>query len=295
MDRAGVVKVLDLGLARFFRDAKESVTAKYDGNAVLGTADYLAPEQAVDSHNVDIRCDIYSLGITFYFLLAGRSPFQEGTVAEKLIWHQVRQPTPIRELRPETPEGLADVLERMIAKEPDRRYQTPTELAEALAPFTQTPIDPPSADELPPITPGARLAGVNDSNNGLPRLPSPSTPTPSPVKPASNGARRGPLTPPPEAVQDELNTRKDGRTAMIPLSPATMKSRPRFAAGAGPIPAETRRNRGRAAAPFPLAGRRRGRRRSSALVAVAVLALAGAGTAIALGLFHAAPVALRRP
>src|SRR5260370_1287809 len=68
VDRTGVVKILDLGLARFFRDTRESVTQKYDGNAVLGTADYLAPEQAVDSHNVDIRCDIYSLGITFYFL-----------------------------------------------------------------------------------------------------------------------------------------------------------------------------------------------------------------------------------
>ena len=103
VDRAGVVKILDLGLARFFRDTKESVTQKYDGNAVLGTADYLAPEQAVDSHNVDIRCDIYSLGITFYFLLAGRSPFQEGSVAEKLIWHQVRQPDADPRAAPGTP------------------------------------------------------------------------------------------------------------------------------------------------------------------------------------------------
>ena len=223
MDRAGVVKVLDLGLARFFRDAKESVTAKYDGNAVLGTADYLAPEQAVDSHNVDIRCDIYSLGITFYFLLAGRSPFQEGTVAEKLIWHQVRQPTPIRELRPETPEGLADVLERMIAKEPDRRYQTPTELAKALAPFTQTPIDPPSADELPPITPGRGGRRQRQQQRSAATAVAEHA-DPLAGQARVKRARRGPLTPPPEAVQDELNTRKDGRTAMIPLSPATMSA-----------------------------------------------------------------------
>ena len=121
VDRTGIVKILDLGLARFFHDKGESVTQKYDGNVVLGTAEYLAPEQAVDSHNVDIRCDIYSLGITFYFLLAGRSPFQDGSVAEKLIWQQVRQPMPIREIRPDVSEALAAVLTKMIAKEPARR------------------------------------------------------------------------------------------------------------------------------------------------------------------------------
>src|SRR4051794_1557073 len=72
VDRTGVVKVLDMGLARFFRDEDDIITKKYDEN-VLGTADYLAPEQALDSHEVDIRADIYSLGATFYFTLTGRT------------------------------------------------------------------------------------------------------------------------------------------------------------------------------------------------------------------------------
>src|SRR5262249_41784002 len=91
VDRNGIVKILDMGLARFFHDQDDILTKKYDEN-VLGTADYLAPEQALDSHAVDIRADIYSLGATFYFILTGRTPFAEGTVAQKLIWHQTRQP-----------------------------------------------------------------------------------------------------------------------------------------------------------------------------------------------------------
>src|SRR5207245_5250809 len=98
VDRSGTVKVLDLGLARFFYDEDDLLTKKFDEN-VLGTADYLAPEQALDSHSVDIRADIYSLGGTFYFCLAGLAPFAEGTVAQKLIWHQTRQPRPIRAVR----------------------------------------------------------------------------------------------------------------------------------------------------------------------------------------------------
>jgi eukaryotic-like serine/threonine-protein kinase len=220
VDRAGVVKILDLGLARFFHDKKESLTQKYDGNAVLGTADYLSPEQAVDSHNVDIRCDIYSLGVTFYFLLAGHSPFQDGSVAEKLIWHQVRQPKPIRETRPEVPEGLAEVLEKMLAKEPARRYQTPAELAEALAPYTQTAIDPPSDSEIPKVSPAARIAGFSEVNYSTPRLPAPNTPTPAAIKPASTGPRR----PQPSNGPDDTNGRKNAKTAMITSSPATVIS-----------------------------------------------------------------------
>jgi len=142
VDRNGVVKVLDMGLARFFHDEDDILTKKYDEN-VLGTADYLAPEQALDSHGVDIRADIYSLGATFYFCLTGRTPFQEGTVAQKLIWHQTRQPKALRSLRPEVPPGIAAIVEKMMAKDPSQRFQTPTEVVEVLAPFTQKPIPPP--------------------------------------------------------------------------------------------------------------------------------------------------------
>jgi serine/threonine protein kinase len=151
VDRTGIVKVLDMGLARFFNDEEDILTKKYDEN-VLGTADYLAPEQALDSHGVDIRADIYSLGATFYFVLTGRTPFSEGTVAQKLIWHQTRQPKPIRALRPEVPEGLTAVIDKMMAKDPGQRYQTPLAIAEALAPWTQSPIGPPPEAEMPKLS-----------------------------------------------------------------------------------------------------------------------------------------------
>jgi eukaryotic-like serine/threonine-protein kinase len=154
VDRTGVVKILDMGLARFFHDEEDVLTKKYDEN-VLGTADYLAPEQALDSHGVDIRADIYSLGATFYYCLTGRTPFTDGTVAQKLIWHQTRQPKAIRQTRPEVPEALAALIERMMSKDPAQRPQTPLEVAEALIGFTQTPIDAPPDAEMPHLSPAA--------------------------------------------------------------------------------------------------------------------------------------------
>src|SRR5437868_9731865 len=157
VDRNGVVKVLDMGLARFFHDEDDLLTQKYDEN-VLGTADYLAPEQALDSHGVDIRADIYSLGATFYYCLTGKTPFSDGTVAQKLIWHQTRQPKPLRSLRQDVPEGLVAVIAKMMAKEPNDRYQQPIEVAEALASWTQANIAPPTAAEMPQLSPAAQAS-----------------------------------------------------------------------------------------------------------------------------------------
>jgi serine/threonine protein kinase len=175
VDRNGIVKILDMGLARFFHDEDDVLTKKYEEN-VLGTADYLAPEQALDSHSVDIRADIYSLGATFYFCLTGRTPFAEGTVAQKLIWHQTRQPKPVRQLRPEVSEGVTAILEKMMAKDPNQRYARPVEVAEALQPWTQTPIPPPPENEMPQLSPAAMGMTTSDSNpSGGPRTPSSGT------------------------------------------------------------------------------------------------------------------------
>src|SRR5206468_3952680 len=121
IDRSGVVKILDMGLARFFHDETDAITRQYDEN-VLGTADYLSPEQAIDSHTVDIRADIYSLGATFYYLLTGKTPFGEGTVAQKLLWHQSRQPKPLTDYRNDVPAEVVQIISRMMAKEPSQRY-----------------------------------------------------------------------------------------------------------------------------------------------------------------------------
>lgn len=149
LDRQGCVKILDMGLARFFHEDSGAYVKEYETGYVIGTADYLAPEQVVDSQ-VDIRADIYSLGGSLYYLLVGKSPFQDGTVAQKMIWHQVRQPKSIRTLRPDVPEELARILDRMMAKEPARRYQTPAEVAEALATIAVGSMPPPTAEEMPP-------------------------------------------------------------------------------------------------------------------------------------------------
>ena len=94
LDRDGVVKLLDLGLARFYEDNTDDLTQKYGGHKnVLGTADYVAPEQALDSHAADIRADVYSLGCTFYFLLTGAPPFSDcKSIGKKLMAHQNREP-----------------------------------------------------------------------------------------------------------------------------------------------------------------------------------------------------------
>ena len=155
VDRAGAVKVLDLGLALFFHpDDDDQLTKKYD-ETVVGTADYLAPEQALDSHTVDIRADIYSLGGTLYYLLTGRPPFPEGNVAQKLVAHQQREPVPIAELRPDVPPGLILVFEKMAKKDPAARYQTPADVVAALARWTATPVAPPSEDDLPKFGPAS--------------------------------------------------------------------------------------------------------------------------------------------
>jgi serine/threonine protein kinase len=156
LDRNGNVKILDLGLCCFVNDEADTAIRPY-GRHVLGTPDYIAPEQVLEPSTVDIRADIYSLGATFYFCLAGRPPFHEGTEAQKLSWHQIRQPEPIRRLQSEVPKRttLAALIEQMMAKNPAQRPQTPREVADALAPFTQQPIAPPPEDEMPRLCPAA--------------------------------------------------------------------------------------------------------------------------------------------
>ncbi|HEY1378630.1 MAG TPA: serine/threonine-protein kinase [Gemmataceae bacterium] len=154
VDPTGVVKVLDLGLAFLLGEDADSPTRKFDENAVLGTADYLAPEQAIDSHQVDIRADIYSLGATLYFLLTGRALFDCSTVAQKLLAHQVKDPPSVGLMRPDVPVGLRKVLAKMLAKDPADRYQTPAETAKALMPFAS------DADLTPPPRAGKPVGPI---------------------------------------------------------------------------------------------------------------------------------------
>lgn len=146
----GTIKVLDLGLARLERSASgESLSQVTCDNLVIGTPDYIAPEQAASPHSVDVRADIYSLGCTLYHLLTGRIPFPGQTLMEKLIKHRTELAEPVSSLRPEVPPELSDLVSRMMAKEPQARPASAAEVADALLPFC-APQPPPAATSDPP-------------------------------------------------------------------------------------------------------------------------------------------------
>ncbi len=148
----GEVKILDFGLARLGQsgpseseltqpadDAPDSGAERENltgEGAMMGTVDYIAPEQAADAHAADIRADIYSLGCTLYQLLTGRVVFPGGSVADKLVRHRKAMPVSLAHWRPDAPDGLVQLVRRMLAKEPSDRFQTPEEVAQALAAFT---------------------------------------------------------------------------------------------------------------------------------------------------------------
>jgi WD40 repeat protein/predicted Ser/Thr protein kinase len=130
---AGQVKILDFGLARFcLENSGGSLTAP---GVILGTPEYVAPEQALDARQADARADIYSLGCTLYFLLAGRPPFPEGSALQKLMAHQQHTPPALADVRPDVPAQFVRIVERLMAKDPAQRCQTAAEVAEQLAPF----------------------------------------------------------------------------------------------------------------------------------------------------------------
>lgn len=130
----GVVKILDLGLARLQKTTMDGdLTSTFTpvNSVMMGTPDYLAPEQAINFHAADIRADIYSLGCTFHYLLTGQPPFPGGNLTEKLLRHQQTEPPSLQ--RADVPPEVAAIIRKMLAKSPDDRFQTPAAVAQALA------------------------------------------------------------------------------------------------------------------------------------------------------------------
>ena len=176
LDRGGQCKLLDLGIALVGGAA--GLTLAGDERAILGTADYLAPEQAIDSSGVDARADLYALGGTLYYLLAGAPPFPDGTTLSKLTAKQHRDPPRIDRLRPDLPAGLADAVHWLLARKPDDRPGTAAEAAAAFAPYATVGPDflvklfagtRPAADPPRPPTNGDRgpeTAGTLDEWSG---------------------------------------------------------------------------------------------------------------------------------
>jgi serine/threonine protein kinase len=133
------VKILDIGLGRaLFDEGSDGAPVGNDltgTGAMLGTPEYLAPEQARNAHTADIRADIYSLGCTLYHCLAGRPPFQDSNAVLLMVQHATKPAKPLREFNPAVPEGLQQIVNQMMAKDPAQRYPTPERAAKALQAF----------------------------------------------------------------------------------------------------------------------------------------------------------------
>ena len=126
----GRAKLVDMGLARRFeRGCDHGLT---QSGMTLGTFDYISPEQARDPRDVDVRSDLYSLGCTLFHMLTGRPPFPGGTVLQKLIQHQEEPPADVRTMNPAVSRELAAVITKLMAKDRDRRYQSPEQLVRDL-------------------------------------------------------------------------------------------------------------------------------------------------------------------
>jgi eukaryotic-like serine/threonine-protein kinase len=166
-----LVKISDFGLARLQTPGVET-SASYAGtilmkdNTVMGTPDYLSPEQARNMHKADIRSDLYSLGCTFYYLLTGQVLFPGGNAMDKLIRHSTEKPLLVTDLRPEVPKEITTIVMKLLEKRPEDRYQTPVELAAALEPYAVSgtiPWAPLSSPSIPLVDSLATPVGPNDS------------------------------------------------------------------------------------------------------------------------------------
>jgi serine/threonine-protein kinase len=160
----GQIKVLDLGLARFENSTESLHPSLTREGVVLGTVDFIAPEQATDSRSADIRADLYSLGCTLYFLLTAQVPFPGNEVVAKVLKHRLEHPTPIELIRPEVPEPVLAIARTLMEKKPEDRYATPAELVAAL----ERAADGSLPTEAPATVPPVLALALSSSQEGLP-------------------------------------------------------------------------------------------------------------------------------
>ncbi len=145
------VKILDIGVGReLFEEgspAKNQSPQLTGEGVLLGTPDYLAPEQARDPRSIDVRADIYSLGCVLYHTLTGQPPFPDTNILSQMVRHATEAPRPLRDFNPQVPDGLQQIINWMLAKQPEQRYATPARAAQALQMFMVADTSPPAADD----------------------------------------------------------------------------------------------------------------------------------------------------
>ncbi len=220
----GVIKILDLGLARLKQSDGPRGTAA--GEPAFGTVDYMAPEQGLETANFDHRADIYSLGCTLYFLLTGHPPFPDGPIAQRIARHQTQEPRDILLERPETPPALVEVCKRMMAKEPEKRYQSMQEVSAALAPW-QRAADAATGVRLPrAVKPVEDSPGPDDWLSFLAVPPTATAATNGAKKPAVAATAAKPAkssNPVKSARQQKAKAQPTPGVAAAPAGPVTAK------------------------------------------------------------------------
>ena len=238
----GTVKILDMGLARLTElpDEEQQLheeTPLTRAGALLGTPDFIAPEQARDARKVDIRADIYSLGCTFYYMLTGKPPFPGGTDVQKLIRHQTEKPFPVEELRPGIPGEVLQILNRMLEKRAEDRYSAPRQLADTLSNYLSQQIGPTpvpgqmtAVAETPPVadTPmPAEAASTQRAGATLPVRPQVSPPTQSAARPRHGEVSAEPAArPSPGGIPEILPTQAQNIAVAKSVAVATVVAHP---------------------------------------------------------------------
>jgi serine/threonine protein kinase len=198
------VKILDLGLGRaVFEEGEDDnlETQLTSDGMLLGTPDYLAPEQARNARAVDIRADLYSLGCVLYHMLSGRPPFPGTNVMQQIIDHASKPAVPLPQINPQVPEGLWQVVSWLMAKDPNQRCPTPSSAVQALAAYV--PVVPPAGLQSAQAGGSMRLRGKPAAASATPLPPPPPPPPPfpplSPAPPLAAAASEPPASPPPRA------------------------------------------------------------------------------------------------
>ena len=215
--RRAVVKVLDFGLAKATREGPVDKSLTHEGQ-MLGTPDFIAPEQSIDATKADIRADIYSLGCTLYYVLTGRPPFRGTSVYEVLQAHHTTEAMPVYLARPEVPQELGAVVAKMMAKGPSLRYQTPVEVAQALKPFFQQRTAAVAA-------PNAAESQSGETRESRQPGQVPITPAPDAIE---ISAKPAPSTPPLAGVT--VPTLDDAEIRMPPALPSAIRDKPNHVA-----------------------------------------------------------------
>jgi serine/threonine protein kinase len=217
------VKILDIGLGRaLFEEASpappagglEKLQLTAEG-VLLGTPDYLSPEQARDPRAIDIRSDIYSLGCVLYHALAGQPPFPDNNIISQMVRHATEAPRPLKAFNPAVQDGLQQIVSRMLQKDPAQRYATPEKAAQALQAFLAAGNEPAHGIEAEPQMRKYLTwleTGGNGANDPAATRPSPSGTVPSaaareastpraPAKPPSGSQKAVPTPPPAPSTQ----------------------------------------------------------------------------------------------